>query len=224
MTKNTLCTILLTALWSSLAVPAMAQTEWRTQVQVSTGSGPGGNLEFAFDGGLNEPSSTTSLSNPLGAFGEASSALNASGFIPTLRARAVSGSDRAQAVAWGVQLYTNTTGSPIDTALVLQLEGDIVGSNDLEARIYLFQDENFSFSTNPGTMLFESSSQLWPGFEPFANNLGPTGFDIDINNTPAPSARRASSTSRWPLATASTSGPSWSRRRTMRVRSTRRAR
>lgn len=35
-------------------------------------------------------------------------------------------------------------------------------------------------------MLFESTSVLWPGFEPFANNLGPTGFDIDINNTAGP--------------------------------------
>ncbi|NIP19320.1 MAG: PEP-CTERM sorting domain-containing protein, partial [Xanthomonadales bacterium] len=45
-----------------------------------------------------------------------------------------------------------------------------------------FDDENFSFSQDSGTMLFESTSQLWPGFESFANNLGPDGFDIDIKN------------------------------------------
>ncbi len=178
--------VLWVGLGGLVATSALAQSEWRTQVQVTTGSGTGGNLEFAFDGGLNIPSASTSLSNPLGSFGEATSALDSSGFIPTLGVRAISGSDRAQAVAWGVQLFTNTTGSPIDTALVLQLDGNIVGNNDLEARIYLFEDENFEFSPDPGTMLFESSSQLWPGFELFANNLGPLGFDIDINNTAGP--------------------------------------
>jgi hypothetical protein len=178
--------MLLVALGCCLAFPAFAQSEWRTQVQVSTGGGGGASLQFAFDGGLNIPSSSTTLSNLLGATGEATSELNSSGYIPTLGVRAVSGSDRAQAVAWGVQQYTNTTGAPIDTALVLQLDGTIVGSNDLEARVYLFQDENFEFFQNSGTMLFESSSVLWPGFEPFANNLGPTGFDIDIKNSAGP--------------------------------------
>lgn len=178
--------MILIALSFGVVTPALAQSEWRTEVQVSTGGGSGATLQFAFDGGLNVPSSWTTLSNLLGATGTASSVLNSSGYIPTLGVRAISGSDRAQAVAWGVQQYTNTTASPIDTALVLQLDGTIVGSNDLEARVYLFQDDNFEFYKDSGTMLFESSSVLWPGFEPFANNLGPTGFDIDINNTAGP--------------------------------------
>ncbi len=178
--------MLLAALFCLVATPVLAQSEWRSEVQVSTGGGGGATLQFAFDGGLNISPASTTLSNLLGAFGEATSSLNSSGYIPTLRVHAVSGSDRAQAVAWGVQQYTNTTGSPIDTALVLQLDGTIVGNNDLEARVYLFQGENFEFYKDSGTMLFESSSVLWPGFEPFANNLGPTGFDIDINNTAGP--------------------------------------
>jgi hypothetical protein len=178
--------LLMLALWCLIATPALAQSEWRSQVQVSTGGNGGATLQFAFDGGLNIPSASTTLSNLLGAVGEATSALNASGFIPTLGVHAISGSDRAQAVAWGVQQYTNASGSPIDTALVLQLDGNIVGNNDLEARVYLFQEQGFEFFQDPGTMLFESSAVLWPGFEPFANNLGPTGFDIDINNTAGP--------------------------------------
>ncbi len=178
--------LFLAGLSCAAAMPALAQSDWRTQVQVSTGSGPGGNLEFSFDGGLNVPSSSTSLSNPFGALGEATAELNAGGYIPTLGVRAVSGSDRAQAVAWGVQFYTNTTGSPIDTSLVLQLDGTITGSNDLDAHVYLFQEDGFEFAFDNGTILFETTSQLWPGFEPYANNLGPDGFDISINNTAGP--------------------------------------
>jgi len=183
---KTTTAMLLVGLGGLVALPALAQSEWRTQVQVSTGSGVGGNLEFAFDGGLNVPSSATSLSNAFGAFAEATSALNAGGYVPTLGVHAISGSDRAQAVSWGVQLYTNTTGSPIDTGLVLQLDGTITGPNDLDAHVYLFQDENFEFAFDNGTILFETTSQLWPGFEPYANNLGPDGFDISVHNTAGP--------------------------------------
>lgn len=162
-----------------------ALTEWRTQVQVTNGSG--NNTQFAFDGGLNVSSSFQSLMPPSEtALAQATSTLSTSGFIPTLRAKAVANSTRAQAVAWGVQGYTNTAGTPLSTSLLLNLTADVTGSNDLEARVYLFQDEDFEFSTDPGTMLFESSSQLWPGFEPFANNAGPTGFDVLFGNVNGP--------------------------------------
>ncbi len=179
---------ILVAVFGALAGagPALGQSLWRTQVQVSTGSGAGGNLQFANDGGLNVATSFATLTSAQNSTGEATAALDAAGYIPTLGVHAIAGSDRAQAVAWGVQQYRNGTGAPIDTALVLQLDATIVGSNDLEARVYLFQETGFEFSTDPGTMLFESTAQLWPGFETYANNLGPSGFDIDINGTPGP--------------------------------------
>ena len=155
-----------------------ALAEWRTQVQVSTGSGVG--TQFAFDGGLNAPFSSQALAAGPQTQAEASSELSEEGFIPTLRAKATTSSISAQAIAWGVQGYTNTSGSPLDTTLMLDLSAEITGSNDLEARVYLFEDENFEFSFDPGTILFESTSRLWPGFP--ANDLSPTGFDIDINS------------------------------------------
>lgn len=157
-----------------------ALTEWRTQVQVSTGSG--GSLQFGFDGGLNVPSASQTLARGSDALAEASSELNAGGYIPTLRTRATASPTRAQAVAWGVQGYRNTSGSPLSTTLLLDLSANITGLNDLDARVYLFQEENFEYAFDSGTILFETTSQLWPGFEPYANNLGPDGFDIDIKN------------------------------------------
>ncbi len=157
-----------------------ALTEWRTQVQVSTGSG--GSLQFGFDGGLNDPSSSQTLAAGSSALAEASAELNAGGYIPTLRTRATANPTHAQAVAWGVQGYVNTSGSPLSTSLMLDLSATITGTNDLDARVYLFEEDNFEFAFDSGTILFETSSQLWPGFEPYANNLGPDGFDIDIKN------------------------------------------
>jgi hypothetical protein len=162
-----------------------ALTEWRTEVQVTNGSG--NSTQFAFDGGLNVPSSYQSLTTgSVSAFAEASSSLSATGFVPTLRARAVSSPTRAQAVAWGVQGYTNGLATPLSTTLLLNLTANVTGANDLEARIYLFEDENFEFSRDPGTILSESNSQLWPGFEDFANNAGPTGFDVLFGNISGP--------------------------------------
>jgi hypothetical protein len=148
----------------------------------------GGNglpLQFEFDGGLNEDSSSTTLVTS-GAAPQASASLDASGYIPTLRAKAVASPTRSQAVAWGVQGYTNTSATPLSTSLLLNLTADVTGSNYLEARVYLFQDENFEFSIDSGTILFESSSQLWPGFEDFANNAGPEGFDVLLGNVNGP--------------------------------------
>lgn len=168
-----------------LSTPASALSEWRTQVQVSVGSGTG--TQFAFDGGLNAPSASQSLSSLTGSgVGEATASLSPDGYIPTLRVRATNTGTRAQAVAWGVQGYTNTTGAPLSTSLIMHLTATITGSNDLTASVYLFQDESFEFAILPGTILFESSSQLWPGFDDFANNLGPTGFDVQVNNTAGP--------------------------------------
>jgi hypothetical protein len=99
-----------------------------------------------------------------------------------LRARAVANPTRAQAVAWAVQGYTNTSAAPLTTTLLLSLTADVTGGNDLEARMYLFQDEGFEYAFDPGTILFETSSQLWPGFEPLANNAGPDGFDVLFGN------------------------------------------
>ena len=174
---------LLTAICFTTPAFAASLTEWRTQVQGSVNLFP--NIEFAFDGGLNEPFASQTLSNSSGtAISESSSSLSANGFIPTLRAKAAitSGLTHAQAVAWGVQGYTNTSGSPLNTSLILNFTADITGGNDVEARIYLFQDEDFEFSQDPGTILFESSSKLWPGFDAFANNLGADGFDIQFKN------------------------------------------
>jgi hypothetical protein len=56
----------------------------------------------------------------------------------------------------------------------------------VSARIYLFEDADFEYSRDPGTILFESTSVLWPGFAPFANNPGPLGFDVLISNTEGP--------------------------------------
>lgn len=168
-----------------LSTPASALTEWRTEVQVSVGTGVG--TQFAFDGGLNAPSASQTLSSVTGSgVAEASASLSPDGFIPTLRVRATHTGTRAQAVAWGVQGYTNTTGAPLSTSLIMNLTASITGSNDLLASVYLFEVENFDFQKDPGTILFESSSQLWPGFETFANNPGPTGFDIQIKNTAGP--------------------------------------
>lgn len=162
-------------------IAGAALNEWRTQVQVTNKSG--NDTVFDFDGGPNVPSSYQKLTTPPdAALADASSELNAGGYIPTLRTRAVANPTRAQAVAWGVQGYTNNSASPLSTSLILNLTADITGTNDLDARIYLFQDENFEFAFDNGTILFESSSELWPGFEDYANNLGPDGFDIDLNN------------------------------------------
>lgn len=150
------------------------------EVQVSTGTS--GSLQFAFDGGLNEDSAQQTLDRNGSALSEASSMLDANGYVPTLRTRATASPTRAQAVAWGVQGYRNDTGGTIDTTLSLDLSANVSGSNDIDARVYLFKSAGFEFYKDSGTMLFESSSQLWDGFEPFANNLGPDGFDIDIND------------------------------------------
>jgi len=175
-----LTTLFYTVLVCGITDRTFAQLDaWRTQVQVSVGQSPG--LQFAFDGGLNEPSSFVTLVTS-GAAPQASSSLDGAGFIPTLRVKADASPTRSQAVAWGVQGYTNTSGQPLDTGLVLNLSANISGSNDLSARIYLFEDENFQFSFDSGTILFESTSQLWPGFESFANNPGPGGFDVLIGN------------------------------------------
>jgi len=170
--------------WTVNCPSAAAQPgEWRTQVQVSVGQGT--NLQFAFDGDLNEASSFTTLETS-GAAPRASASLDANGYIPTLRVEADASPTRSQAVAWGVQGYTNTSNSPLETSLVLNLTANISGSNDLDARVYLFQDDNFEFSQDSGTILFETSSQLWPGFESFANNAGPGGFDVLFGNYDGP--------------------------------------
>jgi hypothetical protein len=160
-------------------------TKWHAEVQVSNGSGT--NTHFAFDGGVNQASAYQDLSDPFGnAFAEASSSLSVSGYVPTLRARAVADPTRAQAVAWGVQGYRNAGAGTLSSTLQLRLSADLSGSNDIQASIYMFQEENFQFSKDPGTILFESSSQLWPGFEPFANNPSPSGFDVMIRNHSGP--------------------------------------
>lgn len=169
-------------IWSLEAtVASAALNDWRTQVQVTNGSG--NDTVFDFDGGLNVPSSYQLMTTPPdSALAEAASTLSAGGYVPKLQTRAVANPTRAQAVAWGVQGYTNTSASPLATSLVLNLTADVTGTNDLDARVYLFEDENFEFAFDNGTILFESSSQLWPGFEDYANNLGPDGFDIDLHN------------------------------------------
>jgi len=167
------------------AFPAQALTEWRAQVQVTVGSGT--STQFAFDGGFNQLSAFQTLSTSSGSgMSQASASLDEGGYVPTLRVLAVDEGTRAQAVAWGVQGYTNVSGAVLSTSLVLHLTADIVGINDLEARVYLFQDEDFEFSIDSGTILFESTSQLWPGFESYANNAGPDGFDVLLGNAPGP--------------------------------------
>ena len=177
--------LVLFALAAAPAGPAHAQLNaWRTQVQVSNGSG--NSTQIQSEGGLNDPYSFLELARGSSALSRAESSLSPSGFTPTLRTRAVASPTRAQAVAWGVQGYTNTSGQPLSTALQMNLDAQVTGSNDLDARMYLFQDGNFTFSTDPGTILFETSSQLWPGFEAFANNPGPTGFDVLFGNHTGP--------------------------------------
>lgn len=169
-----------------LACPApqiqAALSNYHSEVQVSNG-GDGIPLVFAFDGGVGVTSAEARLStSSLSATSMASSQLSASGYVPTLRAFADNSGTRAQAVAWGVQGYTNDSGAELTTTLFLNLSADISGSNDVRASIYLFEEENFEFYKDSGTILFESSSQLWPGFESFANNLGPTGFDVSFKD------------------------------------------
>ncbi|MHC4993988.1 MAG: hypothetical protein ACYTGQ_02945 [Planctomycetota bacterium] len=133
------------------------------QTQVSYGSNVG--TQILQHGGLNFTSSSLTINEPFGdSRADAFATLSDSGFIPTLRANAVSDGTHAQASAWGVQGYTNTSAEPLDTTLMLNLTADITGANDLDARIYLFEDDNFQFSFDSGTILFESPSQLWPGF------------------------------------------------------------
>lgn len=81
-----------------------------------------------------------------------------------------------------MQGYTNTSSVPLDTALVLKLSANMSGDNDLKASVYLFEEANFEFHRDTGTMLFESSAVLWPEFKPFTNNLGPEGFDVSFKN------------------------------------------
>lgn len=135
---------------------------YRTEVQVSAGSFP--NLQFAFDGDLNATSASQSLAIS-GALSEASSELNAAGYVPTLRTRATNSGAHSQAVAWGVQGFTNTTGSALTTSLFMDFSATVTGDNDVRAQILLFQDDNFEYYQDPGTILFESSSVLWDGFD-----------------------------------------------------------
>lgn len=178
VTALVVCGALLMALHGQRAVAQL--NYWRSQVQVSVG-GNGLPLQFAFDGGPRKSSAFTTLPTS-GASPQASSALSANGYIPTLRIKADASPTRSQAVSWGVQGYTNMSGSPLDTSLILNLTADVTGSNYLEARVYLFQDEDFDDANDSGTILFESSSQLWPGFEPYANNADPNGFDVLLGN------------------------------------------
>ena len=167
-----------------VAPPGLAQGEWRTEVQVSVRCTT--DCEFGFDGGLNDPSSSQTITPSVGiATATASAALNSNGLIPTLRARATSVSERAQAVAWSVQSYVNTSATPLDTALVLQLDASMTGLNHVWANVYLLEIDNFEYSQGPGTLLFETTSQLWPGFDAFRNS-GPTGFEVFINHMPGP--------------------------------------
>jgi hypothetical protein len=165
---------------TSLAQPALT---YAAEVQVSTGGNGPVNLQFAFDGGEGATSAFQEMDRNGGdALSRASVTLEQGGYVPTLRAQATANPTHAQAVAWGVQSYRNTSASPLPVTLSLDLSANITGSNDIEARVYLFQESGFEFYKDSGTMLFESSSQLWEGFESYANNLGPDGFDIDINN------------------------------------------
>lgn len=164
------------------ASPSFALSEWRAQVQGSVGTGTG--TQFNFDGGLNDPFASQTLSSLTGSgVSKSTASLSATGYIPTLQARANNNGTHAQAVAWGVQGYTNNTGATLSTSLVLNFTANVSGSNDVEARIYMFKDENFEFASDPGTILFETSSELWDDPTPFpANDLGPTGFDIQKKN------------------------------------------
>jgi len=171
----------MTILWVG-CVPLAANaalTEHRAQVQLSSGSGTG--TQFALGGGLNATSALQTISAGSSS-GIASASLGSDGFVPTLRVRATNAGQRIQSIAWGVQGYTNTAATPLETALIVNLSADISGANDLEARVYMFETEDFEFRSDSGTILFESSSQLFPGFEDRANNLGPEGFDIQFKN------------------------------------------
>jgi hypothetical protein len=163
----------------SLSIAEAIPTEWRTEVQGSVRTG--GSTQIRQAGGLNESPTSLTFSLPGGsAVASASSALASEGFVPTLRAVATNNGSSAQAVAWGVQGFTNISSAPVATELVLDLTATLSGGNDLQAHIYLFEEENFEFYGDSGTMLFESNSVLWPGFEPFTNNSGPEGFDISF--------------------------------------------
>lgn len=147
------------------AGPAAALTEYRVQVQTSVGSGTGVDIEQQV-GGLNDTQVSNVQTNLSGtAVAEAFSSLSTTGYVPTLRVRSTNTGTRAQAVAWGVQGYTNETGAPFSSTLILDLTASITGPNDLDARIFMFQEESFSFSFDPGTMLFECDCTLWPGFD-----------------------------------------------------------
>lgn len=177
--------LILPVLGSLTASASAGLMQYRTEVQVSYGSGIGTVIQGA--GGLQAPSSAISLAPSFGgAFSEASSSLSSQGYIPTLRTRSIHNGTRAQSVAWGVQGFTNVSSTRLMTSLVMNLTADLEGANDLDARVYLFQEEDFEFYRDPGTILFESSSKLWPGFEPFANNPGPTGFDILLGSKTGP--------------------------------------
>jgi hypothetical protein len=151
-----------------------------TEAYLSTGTGLG--TDFASAGGAGETSTTLTLPRGDSALAEASSSLNSNGYIPTLRTRATASPTRANAVAVGVQGYRNNSGAIINTTLSLDLSATITGGNDIGASVYLFKTAGFEYYADSGTILFESSSELWDGVEPFANNLGPEGFDIDIKN------------------------------------------
>jgi hypothetical protein len=157
-----------------------ALTEWRTQVQVSTGT-PGTGLEIErVDGGLNDPASALILTDS-GVVSEASSQFDFGGLVPTLRTRVTNTGTRGQAVAWGVQGYTNTGSTALSTTLVMDLSATLTGPNDLEAALLLLETTPYAFSLDPGTMIFETGS-LWPGFGELAKGLDPEDFRVDLND------------------------------------------
>jgi hypothetical protein len=165
--------VLPTLLASLLCGPALALplTEWGTQVVVSSADCPSFCTSFTFgpaDGGLNQASGFSSVDTNRGnAQALAQLAAGTGLVVPTLKAEAYGEplqSGSAFSTAFGVEGYTYTGLAPKTFSLDITLEGSVSdptpldGDTFIEAEIYVFEAENFFFSNDIPTLIFEAGA------------------------------------------------------------------
>jgi len=155
-----------------LTAPAWAVplTEWGTTAQVSTANCPSFCTNVAFgpaSGGALQSSAATSISDTKGSAAAAAALDPASGIqTPLLRAEAFSGGGLGSAfgTAFGVEGYTNTSGTPRSYTLNILLDGLVgdlgTGNGKLTADLIAWQVTNFFFSSDRATLLFEAGATI----------------------------------------------------------------
>lgn len=155
-----------------LATPALAMplTEWGTTAQASTADCISSctNVDFGPpSGGPMQSSAATSLTDTKGSAAAAAALDPGSGIAtPLLRAEAFSKSSLGSAfgTAFGVEGYTNTSGSVQSYTLNILLEafvGDLgAGDGKVTADVIAWRTANFFFSSDRATLLFEASATI----------------------------------------------------------------